>query len=86
MSTDLKEYIIDAYDEVMNSYYCADEYRDTAQEIDDQIEDFRSALSPSQDKAFLHILNSLSNQYAGVAGEAFYRGVTQGVSLRYDVK
>ena len=86
MSTDLKEYIIDAYDEVMNSYYCADEYRDEARKIDDQIKDFRSALSPSQNTAFLHILNSLSDQYAGVAGEAFYRGVTQGVSLRFDVE
>ena len=86
MSTDLKEYIIDAFDEVMGSYLSTDEYRDEAQRIDDQIADFRSALSPSQAKAFNHILDSLSNQYAGIAGEALYRGVTQGVNLRYDVE
>ena len=86
MSTDLKEYIIDAYDEVMNSYYRADEYRNEARRIEDQIKGFQSSLSPDQAKQFIHILNSLSDQYAGVAGEAFYRGVTQGVSLRNDVE
>lgn len=85
MSTDLKEYIIDAYDDVMASYYESENYQNEAHEIDNQIADFRSVLSPSQTRQFNHIINLLSDQYAGIAGEAFYRGVTQGVNLRSDV-
>ena len=86
MSTELKEYIIDAFDDAMASYLGAEEYRAETSRIDDQISDFRSNLSPAQAKAFTRILNDLSNQYAGVAGEAYYRGVTHGVTLRHDVE
>ena len=79
MGNDLRDYILDAFDDSMVSYLCSKEYREADRELNQQIADLRSTLSPDQALQFNRILNRLSDQHSEAALEAFYRGFIKGV-------
>jgi hypothetical protein len=79
MNTDLRDFVLDEFDDSMVGYLCSKEYRETDRELNQQIADFRSTLSPDQALQFNRILNCLSDQHSEVALEAYYRGFIKGV-------
>lgn len=86
MFLELKDCIKDAFDPAMKSYVESDEYRQAQWEFNKMFYALRAELPDKQGKKLNELVNALDDLHAGLASEAYYRGVINGIELHNDTK
>ncbi len=86
MSLELKNCIKEAFDPAMKSYIESDDYKSAYLEFDKMYSEFYNKLPEAMRKNFIALLNARGNLESGLASEAYYRGVLDGLELKTNVK
>ncbi len=86
MSLELKECIKDAFESAMKTYVESDDYKYANWEYDKMLSEFYNGLPETQQKKLTALMKARGDLESGLASEAYYRGVLDGIELRNDVK
>ena len=85
MKTALESYIADSMDESMQPYIASEEYQSSRATINTKLVEFRSGLSPAQQKEFNLLMNMVNDAHAEFSSKAFVTGAVNGIALREQV-
>lgn len=86
MNLSLKECIKDDFDDALKTYTDSIEYRQSREEANAMFTSFRTKLPEDLQAELNNIMNAFSNINSELAGEAYYRGVINGIAIRDDAR
>ena len=81
----LESYIADSMEETMQPYISSEEYQASKAAINKRLNDFRSSLSPAQQKEFNQLIDMMDNAHAEYVSKAYVFGAVNGIALREQV-
>lgn len=78
----LAECIADNFDDAMKAYTTSDDYKQSQQNINTELAQFRESLTEHQKVEFNHLINLIGDDNSALLTRAYTTGVIDGIALR----